>query len=334
MSPFRKAFLYGAALSLAILIMPMAAWGAATAQDAEEAVKKCGKCHKDYVTKWLPTKHGQVWTKNPANEKQAMGCQTCHGDGERHMADAKAKSDTGGAVDKSLIIQLSKGTPLSKAEQRAICQNCHYGTEGMTHWQGSPHDNADLSCLDCHQRKLASIQVKLEPQTRRMQESTDVATEVCVNCHVQKRTGLMRSSHMPLREGDMKCSSCHSPHGGPGPSNLRQHSVNENCYSCHAEKRGPLVWEHPPVRENCSNCHDPHGSNHESLLKIKKPYLCQTCHSANYHPSTVYNGYGLQETNAAGTLAGMAKQLAYRSCTNCHMQVHGSNHPSGARFTR
>jgi hypothetical protein len=23
-----------------------------------------------------------------------------------------------------------------------------------------------------------------------------------------------------------------------------------------------------------------------------------------------------------------------RSCTNCHSQIHGSNHPSGVRWTR
>ena len=32
---------------------------------------------------------------------------------------------------------------------------------------------------------------------------------------------------------------------------LKEASVNDNCYKCHAEKRGPFLWEHPPVRENC-----------------------------------------------------------------------------------
>jgi DmsE family decaheme c-type cytochrome len=322
-------------LSFVLAAVPVAAYGGESAADAQEAVKKCGKCHKDYVERWLPTKHGQVFTKNPQNSTQALGCVACHGDGERHMQDAKAKSEPGAApVDKSLILQLGKDSPLSKTEQRAICMTCHFGTEGMAHWQGSSHDDAGLSCLDCHQGGLAAIQVKLGPQTRRLPESVDISTEVCVNCHVQRRASMMRSSHMPVREGNMKCSSCHNPHGGKGPANLRQASVNENCYSCHAEKRGPLVWEHPPVRENCGNCHDPHGSNNESLLKMKKPYLCQSCHQANYHPSNIYSGAGLDAKNAAGVETGMAKQLVYRSCTNCHMQVHGSNHPSGARLTR
>jgi hypothetical protein len=32
--------------------------------------------------------------------------------------------------------------------------------------------------------------------------------------------------------------------------------------SCHAEKRGPFLWEHAPSVENCANCHEAHGSIH------------------------------------------------------------------------
>ena len=44
-------------------------------------------------------------------------------------------------------------------------------------------------------------------------------------------------------------------------ANLKAASVNEQCYTCHTEKRGPFLWEHAPVRESCLNCHTPHGSN-------------------------------------------------------------------------
>jgi len=329
MNPWRKALLLSAALAFVLGAAPPAAWGTVTADAARQAVKSCGKCHKDYIDKWLPTKHGQIFTKNPQNELQAAGCAACHGDGMRHMDDAKAKSDPGSApLDLNLIVRFSKDGGLTPAEERSICMTCHFGSENMAHWRGSTHESADLSCLDCHQRLLATIPVKLGPQTRRLPEQVRVSTEVCVNCHVQKRATMMRTSHMPVREGKMTCVDCHAPHGGKGPANLIQASVNENCYSCHAEKRGPLLWEHPPVREYCGNCHDPHGSNYESMLKMKQPYLCQTCHNANYHPSTLYTGAGVV-ANGGG-----AKQQIFRGCANCHMQVHGSNHPSGPRFTR
>ena len=52
------------------------------------------------------------------------------------------------------------------------------------------------------------------------------------------------SSHMPIREGKITCSDCHNPHGSVTEKLIRQASVNEVCYTCHAEKRGPFLWEH------------------------------------------------------------------------------------------
>lgn len=175
-----------------------------------------------------------------------------------------------------------------------------------------------------------SSTVKLRKErTRALSDTVDMSAELCGNCHTQKRAMFMRTSHMPYREGKMNCVDCHNPHGGSGPSLLKQATVNENCYSCHQEKRGPMLWEHAPVRENCNNCHNSHGSNYESLLKMKNPYLCQTCHMTQYHPSTLYEGGGIP-----GRTSSPVDQMLSKGCLNCHTKVHGSNHPSGARFTR
>ena len=101
---------------------------------------------------------------------------------------------------------------------------------------------------------------------------------------------------------------------------LRTATPNETCFTCHAEKRGPFLFEHPPVRENCMTCHDPHGSTNRSLLTTSAPRLCQECHSEATHPSMPHDPLALYAFN--------------RGCTNCHSQVHGSNSPSGARFHR
>ena len=78
-------------------------------------------------------------------------------------------------------------------------------------------------------------------------------------------------------------------------------------------------------------CHLPHGSNHARLLSASLPFLCQQCHSqmGSYgHPNDMLT---------SGSLAGGARpdiRLLNRGCVNCHVQIHGSNHPSGARFHR
>jgi DmsE family decaheme c-type cytochrome len=137
-----------------------------------------------------------------------------------------------------------------------------------------------------------------------------------------------RRARHPVREGKVVCSDCHNPHGSPGPRQLVKNSVTETCYQCHAEKRGPYLWEHQPVREDCTNCHNPHGSNQFRMLKVRQPFLCQECHGEAYHPATFYSGDDIPPA------ASPAQQVVGRSCTNCHSVIHGSNHPSGSRFTR
>ena len=139
---------------------------------------------------------------------------------------------------------------------------------------------------------------------------------------------------MPLPEGKMSCNDCHNPHGSPTRPLLKTDTVNETCYECHAEKRGPFLWEHAPVRENCVNCHQAHGSNHDKLLVAPRPVLCQQCHNAAVgHPGTFYNNS--QTAESALQIGGVQSQRVIgRACQNCHTQIHGSNHPSGARFQR
>ena len=74
---------------------------------------------------------------------------------------------------------------------------------------------------------------------------------------------------------------------------------------------------------SCTNCHDPHGSNHERMLKVAKPRLCQQCHIETRHP-----------TNPYGRDAASLKFVLGRACNSCHVNIHGSNHPSGFAFER
>jgi DmsE family decaheme c-type cytochrome len=152
--------------------------------------------------------------------------------------------------------------------------------------------------------------------------------EVCTTCHQAQRTALFKPSHHPLREGKMSCTACHSPHGSTAPAQLVKNTTTETCTGCHAEYRGPFLWEHQPVAEDCSNCHDAHGSAQPALLKLRTPFLCQTCHEGQGHPSVVNSPQGLAGGSAPSAF------LLVGGCVNCHSQVHGSNHPSGRALMR
>jgi DmsE family decaheme c-type cytochrome len=225
-----------------------------------------------------------------------------------------AHADTGGDVSKIFNPLKAKGYEVSEK-----CLACHEKGE-RKHWTGSAHDGRGLSCSSCHR-----IHHEGEAPRGLLAKATEFDT--CTSCHLKKKGQLMRSYHMPMREKSMTCSSCHQAHGSTGPSLLSAFSVNDNCYQCHAEKRAPMMWEHAPVKENCTTCHDPHSSMHVSMLKTKQPRLCSQCHDENRHPTPPRGSQDPDEFIPSNYMFG-------HSCLNCHPQVHGTNHPSGARLQR
>jgi DmsE family decaheme c-type cytochrome len=145
-------------------------------------------------------------------------------------------------------------------------------------------------------------------------------TETCAQCHLLPRSQMYRNSHHPVRERKMACGSCHNPHGTISDALIIQQTINDNCLSCHADKRGPFLWEHAPVTEDCLNCHSPHGATRTAMLRVSVPRLCQQCHIPMGHPTNSYDPD--------------SRFVLSRSCLNCHVNIHGSNHPSGNDFTR
>jgi DmsE family decaheme c-type cytochrome len=279
--------------------------------------KVCIQCHDTEAKHFGHTLHAKVFRQNPKNDVERQVCEACHGPGSLHVPREDHKN-------RDYLIGFTKnwGTPVET--QNAVCLSCHKGGQRL-HWPGSTHETNKLACSDCH-NPMARF------SARGLLKKPSIS-ETCQTCHAQQRSEFAKRSHMPLPEGKMSCEDCHNPHGSPTRPLLKADSVNEVCYACHAEKRGPMLWEHAPVRENCINCHQPHGSNHDKLLVAARPYLCQQCHDAPVgHPGQFFRG---DQTAASALLGGTQSQRVIgRSCQNCHSQIHGSNHPSGARFQR
>ena len=199
---------------------------------------------------------GRINKKTPGK----FECENCHGPGSLHV-----KAGGGRGVG-GIISFRPDDTSRSAEENNAICLGCHQKGD-RTYWDGSTHESRGLQCSNCH---TVMRNVSLKHNTKTAWEP-----ETCFQCHKDRRAQLYRSSHMPLREGKMVCSDCHNPHGSVTEALLRENSINDNCYKCHAEKRGPFLHEHLPVRENCTNCHMPHGSVNQKLLKISRSAAVQ-----------------------------------------------------------
>ncbi len=278
-------------------------------------IANCVRCHDadsaEPVLALFATPHAVMADQRTGFAEQ--GCAACHGPSLDH---ARLPARAGGSA-----VEIAFGGPgAASTEQRnQVCLSCHSGAT-MLHWPGSSHDFEDLACVDCH-RVHAVKDPALDPATQ---------AASCVSCHRAQHAQRHRPFAHPRREGQLHCTDCHNPHGGSGPADLHTMTVNENCYSCHAEKRGPFLWEHQPVREDCTLCHQPHGSVHRDLLTQRTPFLCQQCHMSQFHPSTALSGTGLP---GDGLPSGSSSMLG-RDCMNCHVQVHGSNHPSGPGQTR
>ena len=152
--------------------------------------------------------------------------------------------------------------------------------------------------------------------------------EVCFGCHVDIRVAVSKRSHHPIIEDKVSCSSCHSPHGSLSRHMVKADDPQQLCFTCHADKRGPYVYEHPPVAENCLTCHTPHGSIHAKLLTEKVPNLCQDCHDWQRHPGTPY------DAKTAFTGSSPSNRFFGRACLNCHGAIHGSNTFENHALTR
>jgi DmsE family decaheme c-type cytochrome len=263
--------------------------------------KVCLGCHAAQAAAFSETLMGRINKKTPGK----FECENCHGPGSLHVK-------AGGGRGVGGIISFRPEDTSRKAEENnAICLGCHQKGD-RTYWDGSTHETRNLQCSNCH---TVMRNVSLKHNTKTAWEP-----ETCFQCHKDRRAQLYRSSHMPMREGKMVCSDCHNPHGSFTEALLRENSINDNCYKCHAEKRGPFLHEHLPVRENCTNCHLPHGSVNQKLLKTSIPRLCSGCHTFDHGPG-IANGPG-------------AIQNFARGCLNCHTEIHGTNSPSGALLLR
>ncbi|WP_298444110.1 DmsE family decaheme c-type cytochrome [uncultured Ferrimonas sp.] len=269
-------------------------------QYSKRGADSCLMCHKknETVMALFDGVHGDLHSSSPMAQLQ---CEACHGPQGKH----KGKNQP--------MITFGDNGNVSAELQSSVCLSCHQDSQRMA-WHDTLHSD-DQSCLSCHQ-----IHTGQDPVLNRAAE-----VAMCSQCHREQKLDLnKRSSHpltTPTQSGSMTCSDCHSAHGSMTDGSLKQVSINDTCYQCHAEKRGPLLWEHEPVVDNCTSCHNPHGSVNDAMLERRAPMLCQSCHASDGHAS---RAYGDDDSAFTGG----------QSCMNCHGSIHGSNHPAGKQLLR
>lgn len=256
----------------------------------------CKTCHEEIYNNFQKTGHFKLtrygnWT---ADNK---GCEACHGPGKAHV-------DAGGDKTKIHTFEDQSAKQISET-----CLRCHAGKEEHNNFRRGEHWRNDVSCVNCHapHSPTATAQkmlIQKEPM-------------LCFSCHSEIKSLFAMPFRHKVMEGTMKCSDCHNPHGGFELKQVRLATGGDApCLKCHADKQGPFVFEHAPLREEgCTICHIPHGSNNPKLLKRNEVrILCLECHS---NAGTV----GAPDTPSFHNQA----TARFQNCTTCHVKIHGSN---------
>lgn len=283
------------AVFLLLLIQPV--WAAS--QEQKSATPTSDNAPKYVGSDVCKTCHEELYHKNfestphfKTTLEGGHGCESCHGPGSAHV-------EGGGNVTKIISFKA-----MSTQEVNSHCLSCHGEKHEQRHFSASPHAGNDVGCLDCHSPHHAKepdhLLVRAQPG-------------LCYGCHTSAKADFAKPFHHRVDEGLIQCSDCHNVHGTTTVRQVRTVPAGDAiCVNCHADKQGPFVYEHAPVKtEGCTGCHTPHGSNNPRYLRVSQVnLLCLQCHSFP----------------AQGPVGPSHNQSAkYQACTMCHTQIHGSN---------
>ena len=254
----------------------------------------CKVCHEDIWNKHDKSPHWKA-TLDKQGGPNKQGCVACHGPAAAHIDDP---------ADPKKIFSFKTASAKQVNER---CLACHSSGKDHMNFSRSAHSESDLSCLSCHSAHHGAENQALLINSQ---------PALCYACHQKVKPQFNMLFHHRVEEGLIQCSDCHNPHGGFIGKELRSAAAQDSvCYTCHADKQGPFVFEHQPIKlDGCMDCHSPHGSPNPRLLKTSNlNVLCFKCHTAS-----TFSG-------ASGTPAFHSQAAQYQACTLCHVAVHGSN---------
>ncbi|HNY42424.1 MAG TPA: DmsE family decaheme c-type cytochrome [Bryobacteraceae bacterium] len=292
-----------AVLPLAVFLLP--AWlpgQESTLPKGYVGSETCAGCHDEVSTAFAKNPHHAL-SATKWRGLQERACEACHGPGAKH-AETNAVDD---------ILNPAKMAP---AAVDKMCLSCHRNSKTQVGAIQNGHARSAVACTSCHTVH------KTGEQSSGWQFRTAMGVnKKCASCHTNVWASFQKPHHHKVPEGAMSCTSCHNPHGSVLARNIRTaNSAEPGCNACHADKRGPFVFEHAPVRtEPCSTCHEPHGSaNPRMLTRHVVANQCLECHSNIVAPANGIAG------GVPPALHDM-RQAKYRNCTMCHQKIHGSN---------
>jgi predicted CXXCH cytochrome family protein len=196
---------------------------------------ECLFCHANRA----PVDEGpQNYFEGPIYDGQGIGCERCHGPGERHVQDPGRRDPATGA-DPTIV----NPRHLDPHLREAVCEQCHLQGESRLLRRGRGlYDFRPGLPLE----QFWSVFVR-----GRGPGEQDRAVN-----HVEQ---MYSSRCFQGSAGRMGCISCHDPHVAVGPQQRVSH-YRDRCLACHQEQGcGLLPAQRRQTRadDSCIDCHMP-----------------------------------------------------------------------------
>ena len=247
----------------------------------------CTTCHAEESKKFDSNPHAKLALEHGG---AGVTCESCHGPGKAHVESGGDKTKifdpataTAKAVDATClgchagthpnflrsphakadvscvschtVHKAASETDLLKAEQPALCFQCHSDIKPAFDMPFHHKVNEGLlTCSDCHDPHgtFGNNNIK----------STADQNMICTKCHMETRGPFVYEHAAVKAEG---CLGCHTPHGSQNARLLNMPQINTLCNQCHSPVAAGTVHAMGAGSSEltpCISCHTMiHGSN-------------------------------------------------------------------------
>lgn len=187
----------------------------------------------------------------PVLFEAAIGCERCHGPGERHIAFHEGRAANDEPKVATADDPIVNPARLEPDRREAVCNQCHligkmrFARYGRTFDDFRPGDRLD----DVWATMVSGTGVREDRKTKSVSHVQQMVSSVC----------------FAKSDGRMGCTSCHDPHA-PHPAGGTAAYFRQRCLQCHADQdcAAPAAQQAAaPASNSCIFCHMPRLSAHD-----------------------------------------------------------------------
>lgn len=203
---------------------------------------ECLYCHAHRLRPRPDTDNG---CQMPIFDEHAIGCERCHGPGQRHVQERRNGVAIAGAIDCTIFNPTKKQKQVEPSLRDAVCEQCHLSGEVRVRRRGR-----DLYVfrpgLPLH--LFWSVFVR-DRRTEGQEKAVNHVEQMHLSRCYQESSGAAK----------LECVSCHNPHESVAAPR-RIYYYRARCLECHAERGCALPRAKRLLQskeDSCIDCHMP-----------------------------------------------------------------------------